>query len=176
MNKIPDSKKSEILKFGYAIIISRREKMERKIEVEVKIDGKYKEPKVIIYTNELNENINNMINKLKSANEKNIIGYKDDEAYILNLKDIELIYTEDKKVYARTNEDIFIIKKRIFELEEALETANFVRISNSEIVNFKKVKSIDFKFTGTIMLKLVSGKNAFTSRRYIKKIKEYLGM
>jgi len=150
--------------------------MENKIDIEVKIEEKYKDPKVIIYTNELNENINNMINKLKSANEKNIIGYKDDEAYILNLKDIELIYTEDKRVYARTDEDVFIVKKRIFELETALEPSNFIRISNSEIVNFKKVKSIDFKFTGTIMLKLVSGKNTFTSRRYIKKIKDYLGM
>lgn len=35
---------------------------------------------------------------------------------------------------------------------------NFVRISNSEIINFKFVESIDFKLTGTIILYLVSAK------------------
>lgn len=150
--------------------------MENKVDIEIIIDEKYKEPKILVYTNELNEKVNTIINRIKTSNEKNIIGYKDDEAFILKINDIEIIYTEDKKVYAKTDEAVYIIKKRIFELESALEASNFVRISNSEIVNFKKVKSIDFKFTGTIMLKLSSGKKAFTSRRYIKKIKEYLGM
>ena len=36
---------------------------------------------------------------------------------------------------------LYAIRKRIFELEDALEEYNFIRISNSEIVNFKKVKS-----------------------------------
>lgn len=82
--------------------------MENKLDIEVKIDEKYKDPKIVVYTNELNENINNMINKLKSASEKNIIGYKDDEAYILNLKDIELIYTEDKK-YMREQMKMYLL-------------------------------------------------------------------
>ena len=117
-----------------------------------------------------------LVNKLKSADEEKLIGFKDEEAFLIDLSKIELIYTENKKIFARIDGEAYQIKKRIFELEECLEDIDFVRISNSEIVNFKKVLSIDFKLTGTIMLKLKSGKNTFVSRRYVKKIKEYLGL
>lgn len=146
------------------------------IDIEIKIDENYKVPKIVVYTNEVNENLTKIVNKLKSADEEKIIGFKNEEAYILEFSKIELIYTENKKIFARHNNEAYQIKKRIFELEEALEDIDFVRISNSEIVNFKKVLSIDFKLTGTIMLKLESGKKTFVSRRYVKKIKEYLGV
>ncbi len=146
------------------------------IDIEIKIDENYKNPKIVIYTNQVNEDISKLLNKLKTTEEDKLIGFKDDEAYIIDFSKIELIYTENKKIFARVDNNAYQIKKRIFELEESLEELNFVRISNSEIVNFKKVSSIDFKLTGTIMLKLKSGKNAFVSRRYVKKIKEYLGL
>lgn len=146
------------------------------IDIEIKIDEDYKSPKIVVYTNQINEDVTKVVNKLKSADEENLIGFKDDEAFIIDLSKIELIYTENKKIFARVNGEAYQIKKRIFELEESLEDLNFVRISNSEIVNFKKVSSIDFKLTGTMMLKLESGKNTFVSRRYVKRIKEYLGL
>ena len=146
------------------------------IDIEIKIDEKYKNPKVIIYTDKIDEDVSKLLNKLKSTDENKIIGFKDEEAFLLDFNQIELIYTENKKVFVRADNNAYQVKKRIFELEEALEDMNFVRISNSEIVNFKKVLSIDFKLTGTIMLRLKSGNNTFVSRRYVKKIKEYLGV
>ena len=146
------------------------------IDIEIKIEEDYKIPKVVIYTNQVSDEITRLINKLKVADDEKIIGFKDDEAYIIDFAKIELIYTENKKIFARADGVAYQIKKRIFELEESLEDLNFVRISNSEIVNFKMVSSIDFKLTGTMMLKLRSGKNTFVSRRYVKKVKEYLGL
>jgi len=146
------------------------------IDIEIKIDENYKVPKLVIYTDQVTDELMKIVNKLKSADEEKLIGFKDDEAFILDFSKIESIYTENKKIYARVENIAYQIKKRIFELEESLIDLNFVRISNSEIVNFKKVLSIDFKLTGTIMLKLKSGNNTFASRRYVKKIKEYLGL
>lgn len=150
--------------------------MTNNLEVEVKIDEKIPNTKVLIYTKEMNEEIKTLVNKIYTTAENNLLGYKEDEVYILDIEKIELIYTEDKKVYARTEDDVFILRKRIFELEEMLSEMSFIRISNSEIANFKKVKSINFKLTGTIMLKLESGNKTFVSRRYIKKIREYLSI
>ena len=146
------------------------------IDIEIKIDENYKVPKLVIYTDQVTDELMKIVNKLKSADEEKLIGFKDDEAFILDFSKIESIYTENKKIYARVENIAYQTKKRIFELEESLIDLNFVRISNSEIVNFKKVLSIDFKLTGTIMLKLESGSNTFVSRRYVKKIKEYLGL
>ena len=146
------------------------------IDIEIKIEENYKTPKLVIYTDQVTDEIMKIVNKLKSADEEKLIGFKDDEAYLLDFSKIETIYTENKKIYAIADNVAYQIKKRIFELEESLIDLNFVRISNSEIVNFKKVLSIDFKLTGTIMLKLESGYNTFVSRRYVKRIKEYLGL
>ena len=52
----------------------------------------------------------------------------------------------------------------------------FVRISNSEIINLKKVKSFDLSFAGTICVTLSNGQTTYVSRRYVSKIKQVLGM
>ena len=109
--------------------------MQNNIDIEVKLDPNYTKPKLIIYTNNINDNINKIISKLQNNNDNTLIGYKDDQGFIIELKKIETIYTENKKVYAKSENETYQLKKRIFELEEALEEFSFVRISNSEIVN-----------------------------------------
>lgn len=94
--------------------------------------------------------------------------------YLLNQNNIETIYTEDGKVFARENGNKYLIKKRLYELEEILNPDKFVRISNSEIVNMKKVQKMNFKFSGTIILYFTNEEKTYVSRRYLKKIKEYL--
>ena len=63
---------------------------------------------------------------------------------------------------------------KLYELELFLDKKIFVRISNSEIVNFNKVKNIDFKMIGTMILNFNNGNKSYVSRRYIPKIKEFL--
>ena len=64
---------------------------------------------------------------------------------------------------------------RLYEIEEKLCSGNFVRISNSEIINLKKVKNFDLSFTGTILVRLSDGSTSYVSRRYVSKIKKILG-
>lgn len=142
------------------------------MDIEVKIDEKYTEPKVIIYTNKIDEKISNIMNVISNKNTMN--GYKDEKLYILEQADIESIYSQDGKVYARCNNDIYILKNRLYELEGILNKEIFIRISKSEIINFKKVENIDFKITGTIIFNFIDGNKSYVSRRYIKNIKEYL--
>jgi DNA-binding LytR/AlgR family response regulator len=86
------------------------------------------------------------------------------------------IYTEDGKVFARTENDLYLLRLRLYELEERLDSTIFVRISNSEIVNLKKVKSLDLSFVGTICMELSNGEVSYVSRRYVSKIKKLLGL
>lgn len=150
--------------------------MTNKIDIEVKIEEKLEKPKIIIYAKQIDEEVSTLLKKLQETKEENLIGFKDEQAYILDLKEIESIYTEDRKIIAKLKNETYVLKRRIFELEEILSNYNFVRISNSEIVNFKKVESLDFKITGTMMIKLNSGYITYASRRYITKVKEYLGI
>ena len=144
------------------------------MEIEIKTDSNYKEPKISIYTNNVNDpEISNLINIIKDFFSYSLKGYIDNQLYILEQNNIESIYTENKRIYARQDNVSYEIKNRLYELENLLNR-NFVRISNSEIINFKKVKKLDFKISGTILVYFISGNISYVSRRYIKKIKEYL--
>ncbi|MCI9402351.1 MAG: LytTR family transcriptional regulator [Oscillospiraceae bacterium] len=59
-------------------------------------------------------------------------------------------------------------------VEGKLDRHTFVRISNSEIINLKKVTALDLTLSGTIKMTLQGGTVCWVSRRYVKKIKEAL--
>lgn len=144
------------------------------MDIELKIDEKYKDSKIIIYTDKVTNEISSILDELSSINNRVLKAYKDEKLYILEQKNIESIYSESGQTYLRCNNDVFLIKKRLYELELLLDNKIFLRISNSEIINFTFVKNIDFKILGTLALNFKSGYTAYSSRRYIPKIKEYL--
>lgn len=63
------------------------------------------------------------------------------------------------------------LRLRLYELEQRLDNRKFIRISNSEIVNFCEVSHFDLSMKGTIGLELKNGIHTYVSR-----IKHLLGM
>ncbi len=61
-------------------------------------------------------------------------------------------------------------------MEERLDRKAFVRVSHSEIVNWKRVTALDLSLSGTIRVTLEGDVVTYVSRRYVKKIKEVLGI
>lgn len=146
------------------------------MQVEVKIDKSYTEPKLIIMTDAMTEEINDIIKKLSDISPQIISGMKDDKLEVLEQVDLIHIYASSGKVFAVTKKGEYVVRFRLYELEERLDKNTFVRISNSEIINLKKVKNFDLGFTGTICVKLSNDKVTYVSRRYVSKIKRILGI
>lgn len=146
------------------------------MDIEVKLDSRYSEPKVVIYTAEMNSAVGILLEKLGSAAINNIVGFQDDMAAILEQSDIMRIFAEGGKVYAETQTSRYTLRLRLYEVENVLDKRHFVRISNAEIVNLRMVDSLDLSFTGTICVKLKNGNVSYASRRYVPKIKTILGL
>ena len=146
------------------------------IDIEIKINSNCKNPKITIETAEITSEINNLIKKLSESNLQIICGFLDDKVEILNEEDIIYIYCSDSKVFASTIKNDYKLKLRLYELENQLNKSNFIRISNSEIINLKMVKSLHLSFTGTIYVKFINNKSTYVSRRYVKRFKEILGI
>lgn len=144
------------------------------MKIEIMIDEACSEPKVIVVTDKMTDEINSIINNLSQETPKILVGFKDSTAVILDLSDIFKIYSTSGKIFAVTGEGEYVLKTRLYELEEKLGKAQFVRISNSEIVNFKKVRRFDMGLTGTICVTLANGSTTYASRRYVNKIKQIL--
>jgi len=144
--------------------------------VEIKIDKELKEPKLIVCTNKITNELNNFINKIEDYNFQKIIGIQDNEMFILEPRDIESFYSENNKVYAQKGNEKYRIKMKFYEIEELLKESTFIRISNSEIANFDLVDSLEVVGSLEIKLKFKSGNSTYVSRRNISKIKKYLGI
>lgn len=146
------------------------------MQVEVRIDDSYSEPKVIILTDSMTEEINKLVQKLSENNPQIISGSKDGRIEILEPNDLFQIYACNGRVLAVSDHGEYVLRLRLYEVEERLNSSQFVRISNSEIINLKKVKNFDLSFTGTICVELMNGTTAYVSRRYVQKIKKILGI
>lgn len=146
------------------------------MQIEVKIDDSCMEPRVVILTAAMTEEVSHLVQKLSEQNPRIISGSKNGRIEILEQNDLFQIYTGSGRVFAVTDNGEYTLRLRLYEAEERLNPSQFVRISNSEIINLKKVKNFDFSFTGTICVELTNGATAYVSRRYVPKIKKILGM
>ena len=146
------------------------------MQVEVKIDETAYQPKVIIVTPKITEEVNALVQTLSEAEPKVIAGFHEDTVSILDEQDILRIYSANGRVYAVLPSGEYVLRLRLYEAEERLKPSRFVRISNSEIINLKKVRDFDLSFAGTICVTLTDGSKTYVSRRYVTKIKEVLGI
>ncbi|MBU0278967.1 MULTISPECIES: LytTR family DNA-binding domain-containing protein [unclassified Gemella] len=144
------------------------------MNLELIIDSKFKETLIKIFTNKVDNKIEKIINFTKT-NKDVIIGYKNNELEILKEEDIERIFIEDKTTFLIANCQKYKSKSRLYEFDNLLNN-NFIKISQSEIVNLNFIKKLDFSYKGTIMLKFKNGDSTFVSRRNIKNFKNKLNI
>lgn len=146
------------------------------MQVKVDIDPDCKEPIVIIKTNQMTDEITELIEQLHITQQNIIAGFHNDTVELLDVEKIIRFYSLNKKVYAQTDTKKFIVRLRLYELEERLSHQSFVRISHSEIINLKAIQKMDLSYTGTIAVILSNQVTTYVSRRYVSKIKKVLGI
>ena len=144
------------------------------MKVDIRIDPACPEPSVTITAPALTEEVKALAARLEGG--AALIGWDGDRAVPLGEEDILRCYGEDKGVRVQTPAGVYDLKERLYELEGKLDRHAFVRISHSEIVNLRKVTALDLSLTGTIRITLAGGTVCYASRRYVKKIKEALGL
>lgn len=146
------------------------------MKFEVSIDPSYKEPKIIILTDKMTDEISDIMKRLSEARMDSLAVFSERGVEIVECKDIVRIYAEKQKVFLQTVAGIYTVRSRLYELEAKLNNQFFVRISNSEIVNIKMITNMDISITGTIGVSLVGDIKTYASRRYVSKIKKLFGI
>lgn len=146
------------------------------MQIEIKIDSSYIEPKILILTDKMTEDINGILKKLSEEAPQMLAGFCGESVEILDQAEIVRIYASTGKIFAVTGKGEYILRLRLYELEDRLDKNSYVRISNSEIINLKKVKAFDLSFAGTICVTLTNNTVTYVSRRYVAKIKQILGI
>ena len=115
------------------------------------------------------------IERLVKGHKSELVGYKDKEIIPLDLNEVQFIAVTGNKVYAVCDNEKYLLKERLYVIEEGL-TDNFIKINQSCLANIKKIKSFDASISGTLMVRFQNGSTDYVSRRQLKHIKERMGI
>lgn len=146
--------------------------------LNIKIDKNVEEPEISITTASMTDEVSRVIDYVNNMDTVSTVisGIKDERIELLDREKIIRAYAENGKVYAVTEDGRYQVRLRLYELEEQLALNEFVRVSNSEIINLRMVKSLDLSFVGTICMELSNGETSYVSRRNVSAIKKKLGL
>ena len=143
------------------------------MRVEFFEDKNVRETTVTIQAASYSEDIAELIDTIRGFAPHPIDGYSEGSVTKLRKDSIIRIYAKDKRVYADTLDDTYLLKSTLYRLEEELPD-NFVRISNSEIVNADRIIRMDLNLIGTIRIYMEGNIESFVSRRYVSKVRRAL--
>lgn len=145
------------------------------MQIKSEINEKYKELEVHVCHDVMDDEVKSVMGQLHAFFDASLTG-TDEVGNRCMIKPAEVIsfYAEGQRVMAMDEKKKYVISKKLYELEKEYESLCFVRISKSEIVNYKKIRSLDVSLTGTIKVIMKNGYETYTSRRNVAKLKELL--
>jgi DNA-binding LytR/AlgR family response regulator len=129
---------------------------------------------LIIKCKSVNDEIQRIIDFIKLSDEK-IIGFLNGDSYVVD--PIKILYFEsvDKKTFMYTEDKVYEISLRLYELEKKMSKYDFFRSSKSTIINISRIKKLSHKFNGKLEATLDNDEKILISRQYVSVIKEILG-
>lgn len=101
-------------------------------------------------------------------------GWDGDFCVQIKPSEVFKVFSQDKKVYIQTEKEMLLFKMRLYEFEELTRKCGwtqFIRISNTDIVNFDNAECLDMSLSGVIRINLKNGGYAIVSRRFVNKIR-----
>lgn len=143
------------------------------MKITLNQDPSFAETEVIINCPRTDEDILRLVAMLR-VYQKKLVGVKDGERHLLDVKDILYIDTADKKTFLYTEKAIYESALKLYELEDALRELDFLRAGRSAIVNFRKIKSIRPEMGGRLLVTMDNGEQVYVSRQYAGELKEKL--
>ncbi len=147
------------------------------IKVRTNISNQYENIEVCINAPEKNEEVQRLENELLSIASKpieQIIAMQNNDIFIINTSDIILFFSEEKNNFCKTKDGVFKIKEKLYYLEATLSSRDFVRISNSVIINIKHIKCFNTSIIGKIVVKFNDGTEENVSKRRTSEIMKFL--
>lgn len=147
-----------------------------KIKINTNISSEFEETSITINAPELSDEIQNLIQYISNINTipSQIVASKNNKIYFIDLEKVICFFSKDKYNYVRIKEGTYKIKYKLYELEEILKQKDFIRISNSCIININQVECFDTSILGTVLVKLKDNTQETVSKRNVAPIMKLL--
>ncbi|MEG1594885.1 MAG: LytTR family DNA-binding domain-containing protein [Lachnospiraceae bacterium] len=144
------------------------------MKIQIEIDSQLSEDEFIIRCRKVDgkvQKIQEVVADIVKGQEK-FVFYKGEKEYYLPLEQILFFETTDSKISAHTVDNVYLVKYRLYELEEILPK-NFIRISKSTIMNLDHVYAINRNLTSASIVEFNNTyKQVCVSRYYFRTLQE----
>ena len=137
-----------------------------------------KETKISIECNKTDESIIKLVSLIKNINnnDRKIIGISQGETYCLEQDRILYFESVDRKTFCYTEDSVFEVGMKLYEIDEKYENTSYLRISKSVIVNLNRVKSVKPEFDGKMLATMDNSEKIYISRQYVSEFKKKIGI
>lgn len=146
------------------------------MKVNIDIDDKYEGTSITIQTNEWTDDLELLLAQIKKEKPNRLFGIDEDQTVLLDPKQIDFIYSENRKVYAALENRRLEIRMKLYEVENRLAPHHFMRFSKSVIGNINRIQRFELSFNGNLCVYFKSGNKEYISRKYVANIKDKLTM
>ncbi len=92
------------------------------------------------------------------------------------LEDVCYFEAVDEKVFAYTRDEVYELKIRLYEVEDAYKKYHFIRCSKSMVINLMKLMSISPALNGRFLAYMDNGEKIMISRQYVSELKRAVMM
>lgn len=147
------------------------------MKVKLAISQEILEDLVTIEAQAMSEQITQLVAYVQNLDKQTsrLTVKKGEQVYLLEHNEIVRLYLEDKVLQVETVGDSFTSNLRLYQVKEEL-SASFLQISQSEIIHIKQLDHLKLTANGLVKLVMKNGSVTYSSRRYLKSIKERLGL
>ncbi|HEL1710649.1 TPA: LytTR family transcriptional regulator [Streptococcus suis] len=147
------------------------------MKVKLAISSEILEDLVTIEAQAMSEQITNLVTYIQNLDKQrsSLTVKKGEQVYLVEHDEIVRLYLEDRVLQVETVETTYTSNLRLYQVKEDLP-ANFLQISRSEIIHIKQLNHLKLTANGLVKLVMKNGSVTYSSRRYLKVIKERLGL
>jgi len=146
------------------------------VKVRIEIDDSVTQDEVVIRCRSFDSNTARIQQALAELDDHppQLTFLKDNTEYFMPTDRILYFETSEQGIDAHTTDEVYTIKKKLYELEEMLPRC-FMRVSKSAILNLDKVFSVEKNITASSLVRFMgTDKFVYVSRIYYKAMKQRL--
>lgn len=146
-----------------------------KIKLTMDQSPKYEEEEIVVKYHKMTNSLGKLVDQIKLYS-STVIGKKDNISYSIMLSDVYYIESIDNKTFIYLSDEVYEMEFRLYEIEEELNKAGFIRINKSCILNLNRLSSVKALLNGKFEAYLDNGEKVIITRHYAPEFKKSFGL
>ncbi|SNZ17449.1 transcriptional regulator, LytTR family [Terribacillus aidingensis] len=146
------------------------------MKITIQEDDNCQETEVRITCRRANDDVVKLVKLLSATNQERLTGEQNGELHLLHPENIYYFESVDNTVFFYDVKAVYRSTLKLYQIEEANFSRDFIRVSKSVIVNLSKVEKLKPALGRKLVATLDNAEKVMISRQYVPALKQKLGI